>query len=345
MIAATARLAAAIAFTMGTAAAAATLDPRLPGYDPQPAMPPKDAGYLLPDGTVHIVSGNRGIGVVLEGFNALFARTHPGTKFRIDYNREGNSVNMAALAHGITLVGPLGRETNWLEQASYRNIVASEPLTIKIAHGTLTSPRMTAGLAIYVNKDNPIRKLTMDQLARIFTTGAPGGDLTHWGQLGASGEWAARPIHTYGTPESSGYGYFMLKNKWGDRPFAPGYESFELAAQIVKRVGEDSYGIGFSGQGFLTPQTRLVALAENAAGPYMEGTEQEVASGRYPLDRSVDLAIRRVPGKPLDPFVKEYMRLILSREGQAIVAAEADGYVPLNATQVAEERAKLEDSR
>src|ERR1700693_4372271 len=124
MIAATSRLAAAIAFTMGTAAAA-TPDPRLPAYDPRPATPPKDAGYLLPDGTVHIVSGNRGIGVVLEGFNALFARTHPGTKFRIDYNREGNSVNIAALAHGITLVGPLGRETNWIEQASYRNIVGS----------------------------------------------------------------------------------------------------------------------------------------------------------------------------------------------------------------------------
>jgi phosphate transport system substrate-binding protein len=74
----------------------------------------------------------------------------------------------------------------------------------------------------------------------------------------------------------------------------------------------------------------------------MEGTEEEVASGRYPLDRSVGLAIRREPGKPLDPFVKEYVRLILSREGQAIVASEADGYVPLNAAQVAEELAKLE---
>ena len=343
MTAATVRLATTFALTVSFAAAAATLDPRLPAYEPLPATPPKGAGYLLPDGTVHIISGNRGIGIVLEGFNALFARTHPGAKFRIDYNREGNSVNMAALAHGITMVGALGRETNWLEQATYRNIVGGEPFTIKIAHGTLTSPRMTAGLAIYVNKDNPIRRLTMDQLARIFTTGAPGGDLTHWGQLGGSGEWAVRPIHTYGTPESSGYGYFMLKNKWGDRPFAPGYEAFELAAHIVKRVGEDIYGIGFSGQGFLTPETRLVALAENADGPYMVGTEEEVASGRYPLDRSVDLAIRRVPGEPLDPFVKEYVRLILSREGQGIVAAEADGYVPLNAAQVAEERAKLED--
>ena len=117
MTAATVRLATTFALTVSFAAAAATLDPRLPAYEPLPATPPKGAGYLLPDGTVHIISGNRGIGVVLEGFNALFARTHPGAKFRIDYNREGNSVNMAALAHGITMVGALGRETNWLEQA------------------------------------------------------------------------------------------------------------------------------------------------------------------------------------------------------------------------------------
>ena len=85
----------------------------------------------------------------------------------------------------------------------------------------------------------------------------------------------------------------------------------------------------------------MVALSGNAAGPFMEGTEEEVASARYPLDRFVGVAIRRAPGEPLDPFVKEYLRLVLSREGQAIVAAEADGYVPLTAAQVAAERSKL----
>jgi phosphate transport system substrate-binding protein len=334
---------AAFAF-VALAATAATLDPALPRYEPRPVAPPPDAGYVLPDGAVHIVSGNRGMGVVLEGFNALFSRTHPGVRFRVDYNREGNTVNIAPLTFGITMVCPLGRETNWYEQVTYRNIVGTDPVTIKIAHGTLTSIRMTAGLAIYINEHNPLRQLTLDQLARIFTTGAPEGDLTYWGQVGATGEWANRPIHIYGTPEASGYGYFMLKNKFGHRPFAPGYESFELAAQIVKRVGEDLYGIGFSGQGFLTPQTRLVAVADRSGGPYLEGTEDEVASGRYPLDRSVDLAIRREPGRPLDPFVEEYLRMILSREGQAIVAAEAGGYVPLNAMQVARELAKLEEA-
>jgi len=335
------RWAAAALIVAAWAARAAALDPDLPPYVPLPASPARDAGYLAADGTVHIVLGNRGAGVVIEGFNALFARTHPGTRFSVEYNKEGNTLDMAALVHGVTLFCPLAREINDAERKTYAQVVGGEPLVVNIAHGTLTSVRMTAGLAIYVNKDNPVRRLTMDQLARIFTTGHPAGDLTHWGQVGAGGSWAGRPVHVYGTPEYSGYGDFMLKKKWDERPFAPGYESFELAAQIVKQVGEDASGIGFAGQGFLTPQTRLVALAETAAGPFMEGTEDEVASGRYPLDRYVGVALRRVAGKPLDPFALEYMRLVLSREGQAIVAAEAGGYVPLNARQVAAERAKL----
>ncbi len=332
------------AFALAAAAGgapAATLDPRLPAYEPLPAAVPAGARYASADGTVHIVLGNRGIGATIEGFNALFARTHPGTRFATEYNKEGNTLNIAALMHGVTLLCPLARDINAAEKRAYADWVGAEPFVVNIAHGTLTSVRMTAGLAVYVNKANPIHELTLDQLARIFTSGAPGGDLTYWGQLGATGEWASRPIHTYGTPEYSGYGYFMVKSKWGDRALAPGYEAFELAAQIVKRVGEDSHGIGFAGQGFLTRQTRLVALSENPSGPFMEGTEEEVASGRYPLDRYVGVAIRRAPGEPLDAFVKEYLRLVLSREGQTIVAAEADGYVPLNAEQVAAERAKL----
>lgn len=333
---------AALAFTLAAcAASAAAVDPELAPYEPLPVSPPPGARYVRPDGSIHIVLGNRGIGVAIEGFNALFARTHPGTRFSVEYNKEGNTLNMAALVHGTTLVCPLARDINGAERRTYAQVVSGEPLVVDIAHGTLTSVRMTAGLAVYVHRDNPIHRLTMDQLARIFTSGAAGGDLTYWGQLGATGEWAERPIHAYGTPEYSGYGYFMVKNKWGDRTIAPGYESFELAAQIVKRVGEDAYGIGFAGQGFLTPQTRLVALAPGPEGPYMEGTEEEVASGRYPLDRYVGLALRRVPGEPLDPFAVEYLRLILSREGQQIIAAEKDGYVPMNAAQVAAQRAKL----
>ncbi len=326
----------------GSPCAGATVDPALPDYVPRPVSPPQGAGYVLPDGVIRIVSANRGIGVVIKGFNALFAQTHPGVRFRVDYNVGGNALNLAALAYGVTMVCPLARDVNRLEHATYANVVGGPPLELRIAHGTLTSPRMTAGMAIYAHRDNPIHRLTMDQLKRIFTTGAPGGDLTTWGQVGATEEWAARPIHVYGTPEASGYGYFMLKNLWDDRPYAPGIETFDLAADIVRRVGQDLYGIGFAGQGFLTPQTQQVALAISTNGPFLQGNEDEVASGAYPLDRYVGLALRQSPGQPLDPFVREYMRLILSKQGQQIVSAEQDGFVPLDAKQVAEQLATLQ---
>src|ERR1700682_3885907 len=185
---------AVLAFTLAAcAASAAAVDPELAPYEPLPVVPPPGARYVRPDGSVHIVLGNRGIGVVVEGFNALFERTHPGTRFSVEYNKEGNTLNMAALIHGVTLVCPLARDINAAEKKAYAEWVGGEPLVVNIAHGTLTSVRMTAGLAVYVNKDNPVHSLTMDQLARIFTTGAPGGDLTHWGQLGAPGAWAMRP--------------------------------------------------------------------------------------------------------------------------------------------------------
>ncbi|HEY1394370.1 MAG TPA: substrate-binding domain-containing protein [Methylibium sp.] len=322
---------------------AAELDPSLPTYRPQPVEIPADRHFVLADGTIRIVAGNRGMGVVIEGFNRLFEATHPGTKFKVEYNAGGNTVNIAALVHDTTLFSPLGRDANAFERASYANIVGGSPLTIRIAHGTLSSPRMTAGLAIYVNERNPVRSLTMAQLARIFTTGAPGGDLTTWGQLGATGEWASQRIRTFGTPEASGYGDYMVNAKWDGRPFAPGYESYDLAAQIVERVGAEPSGIGFAGMGFLTPQTHLIALAEQDGGPYLTGTEEEIASGRYPLDRTVALAIRRAAGQPVPALIKEYLRLVLSKEGQAIVAAEQDGFVPLTAEQARAELAKLEE--
>src|ERR1700737_1506271 len=107
----------ALAFAASAArVSGAALDPRLPAYQPLPVSPPAGARYVRPDGSVHIVLGNRGIGVAIEGFNALFARTHPGTRFSVEYNKEGNTLNMAALVHGVTLVCPLARDINWAER-------------------------------------------------------------------------------------------------------------------------------------------------------------------------------------------------------------------------------------
>src|SRR5260221_6375486 len=168
---------AALALTLAACAvSAAAVDPNLPPYEPLPVAPPAGARYVRPDGSVHIVLGNRGIGVVIEGFNALFARTHPGTRFSVEYNKEGNTLNMAALVPGTTLFCPLARAINDSERRTYAQVGGGEPLVVDIAHGTLTSVRMTPGLAVHVLPHNHIHRLNTDQLARVLIIHAPRPD-------------------------------------------------------------------------------------------------------------------------------------------------------------------------
>jgi phosphate transport system substrate-binding protein len=293
---------------------------------------------LLPDGSIQIV-GTDAMQAILTGFNTLFAQTHPGFKFSMKL--KGGYVALPELTHGISAFGPMARESTAVELVPYEKIVGEAPLVIRIAHGTVISRTRTAPLAIYVNTRNPIDRLTTDEVARTFTTGAPSGDITSWSQLGLKGEWTNRPIHAIGTPEDSGFGSFMLKHKMGRRPFTVGYEELLSSVEIVKRVGEDPAGIGFCALGFLSPGTKIVPVADEKDGYYSRGTAEDVVNGQYPYDRHVFIFVRRVPGEPMDPFVKEYLRLVLSKEGQQIVAAEPDGYLPLNAREAAEELAKL----
>src|SRR4051812_6476687 len=119
---------------------AATLDPGLPPYEPLPASVRPGAPYVRPDGTVHIVLGNRGMGVAIERLDALFSQTHPGVKFSVRYNEKGNTLPIAALMHGKSLFCPLAREINDAENAAYAQVVGGPPVIVNIAHGTLTAP-------------------------------------------------------------------------------------------------------------------------------------------------------------------------------------------------------------
>ncbi|MBV9082220.1 MAG: substrate-binding domain-containing protein, partial [Acidobacteriaceae bacterium] len=316
-----------------TTLAAAQSERTLPAYQPHAVGIPRHLPYVLPDGSIRIV-GTDGMKNILAGFNALFIQSHPGFKFVMQL--KPGYVALPELTYGISAFGPMARESTDIELVQYRSVVGQDPLLIRIAHGTIISQTRTAPLAIYVNKHNPLDRLTTGEAARIFTTGAHGGDITSWSQLDLEGEWANRPIHPIGTPEDSGFGSFMLRHKMSGRPFTPAYETLLSSVEIVRRVGEDPAAIGFCALGFLTPETKLVAIAEKKNGYYSRASAEDVISGTYPYDRYVFFFVRQGPGQGVDPFVKEYLRLVLSKEGQQTIAAEPDGYLPLNAREVAE---------
>ncbi len=315
-------------------------------YSPAPVTLAKDAPYVLPDGSIYIV-GNDGMKEMMERFNELFAKTHPG--FRFTMKLEGSSTGIGGLTAGVSALAPMGREAWSTDIAGFREVYGYEPFDVRIGYdGFGPRAKLKNPPAVYVNAKNPLAGLTVAQITRIFTTGAPEGDLTQWKQLGLKGEWANRAIHVYGPRDDGGVATSLRLTHMSKLPFTRRYEPLPKAADIVQAVANDPYGIaiaGFVDAAAVSGNAKLLPIASADGEPFADATYDSVAAGRYPYSPHVHMYVNRIPGKPLDPFVKEYMRLVLSPEGQAIVAAFKDteeGYVPLSAQDLARERAKLD---
>ncbi|NUM79652.1 substrate-binding domain-containing protein, partial [bacterium] len=199
------------------------------------------------------------------------------------------------------------------------------------------------GLAVYVHKDNPIKGLTMQQIDAIFSKTRKGGakeDVVTWGQLGLDGEWKDKPISLYGRNSASGtYGFFkehaLFKGDYKDNvKEQPG------SASVVQGVGTDKYAIGYSGIGYVTTDVRAVPIAQNEGDEFVGESYENVKSGKYPMSRFLYVYLAKNPAKDMDPLIKEFVKFILTYEGQQVVAK--DGYMPLTADIIKEQLAVLE---
>jgi phosphate transport system substrate-binding protein len=194
-----------------------------------------------------------------------------------------------------------------------------------------------------VNKDNPLDKLTLAQVDAAFSKTRRRGykqNVTTWGQLGLTGDWANRPISLYGRNSASGtYGFFK-EHTLGNGDYKDSVKEQPGSASVVQGVTEDRFGMGYSGIGYKTSGVKAVALADKDGDPFSSGSYDDVKSGKYPLNRFLYIYINKAPGKPLDPLVKEFCKLMFSKEGQEVVVK--DGYLPLPAEIAKQELAKLE---
>jgi len=306
---------------------AAIAEPPLPLWRRRPvARPSGNAPYLMPDGRIRIV-GTDIMRNLIEAWNHRFAGAHPG--FAFDLQMRPGLMAIGPAAYGITPFAPMPRRFTREELASFRTIAGRDPVVVRVAHGSVVARDRTAVLAIYVHRANPIRHLTMDQVGAIFSTGHPGGDISCWGQLGLGGEWAARPIHPVGTPLDAGFGSYLSEEKMGGRPLSPSMTIRAISSEVMAVVGGDIGAIGYAAINFANDSTRELPIGVGADGPWLTGTAADVMAGRYALDRFIYLYALPRPDGTLDDWIEDYFQLALSREGQALVAAETDSFLPL----------------
>jgi phosphate transport system substrate-binding protein len=264
-----------------------------------------------------------------------FRKYYPNVKVQVE--GKGSSTAPPALIAGTAQFGPMSRTMRSTEIDQFEQKHGYKPTEIRTSYDALS---------VFVHKDNPIKQLSLAEVEAIFGKSRRRGykaNVTTWGQLGLTGEWANKPIGLYGRNSASGtYGFFrehVLKN--GD--YKDTVKEQPGSASVVQGITEDRYAIGYSGTGYRTSGVRAVPLAENPSGPYFEGTYEEVTTGKYPLSRFLYVYVNKAPGKPLDPVPLEFLKLMLSKDGQEVVVK--DGYMPLSPAIVKEELAKVTGSK
>jgi len=261
-----------------------------------------------------------------------FKRVYPNVNVQIQ--AAGSSTAPPALAENTSNLGPMSRLMKDKEVEAFEKKFGYKPTPIAVA---------IDALAVFVHKDNPVEGLTIPQIDAIFsstrTCGWP-ADITKWGELGLTGSWATRDIQLYGRNSVSGtYGYFKdkalckgdYKNTVNEQPGS---------ASVVQSVSASINGIGYSGIGYTTSSVRAIPLSRESGKEFVEANPENAISGKYPLSRFLYVYVNKAPGKPLPPLTGEFIKLVLSREGQEVVVK--DGYIPLPAKVAERELAKIQ---
>jgi phosphate transport system substrate-binding protein len=299
-------------------------------------------------------------------WEAAFHKYQPDIKF--DYRMRTALEAAPALATGVADLAAC-RLFTFSDEELFERAFNHEPLRILIATGSYDVPGWSPALAIVVNKDNPLAKLTMKQLDGIFGAARTGGyqgttwhpeagrpaseNIRTWGQLGLTGKWKGAPIHLYGLNLEYGMArdfqqmVFHGGDKWSESlkeyaNYAGPDGTLKIAAeQLMMDLANDPFGIGYSGVMFLNPGTKTLAIAERQGAPAVPLTIETVQNRTYPMLLEVYYYLDREPGKPVDPKLKEFLRFALSREGQEAIVKDGK-YLPLTRAAVDEQLKKLE---
>jgi phosphate transport system substrate-binding protein len=306
---------------MAVSAQVVQVDPAIPAYQRGPAV----------SGNLNSV-GSDTMNNLMTYWGEAFAKIYPTVRIQVE--GKGSSTAPPALIAGTAQLGPMSRDMKPEEVDAIEKRHGFKPTQIRSALDTL---------AVYVNKDNPIKSLSVPEVDAVFSKTRKVGyptNITTWGQLGLKDAWASKPISIFGRNSASGtYGFFkehaLAKGDYKDTvKEQPG------SASVVQGVTEDLYAIGYSGIGYRTSGVRALPIAPKVGTPAVEPDYVNVLSKKYPLSRYLYIYVVRDPRRPTDPLTKEFVKFVLSREGQEVVVK--DGFLPLPASVVQEELAKLD---
>ena len=265
-----------------------------------------------------------------------FHRFQPQVEFQDDL--ASSAAAMAGLYSRRANLGVLAREIVPMEAAAYRKVAGQQIFPVTVLTGSYGDPDKIMALGVFVNKSNPLTRLNFDQLDAIFGAQhlrAERGNIRTWGQLGLTGAWSNRPIHPYSGPADEAPAFYFSQTvmrgsvlwncrlqQFDDVPL-PGGKHIDGYQRVVDALAKDPDGIALTGAGYRSASAKLLAIAPGPEDRYIAPTKANVADRSYPLSRAVKFYINDGAKIPPNPAVVEFLRYILSRDGQEQVLREA----------------------
>jgi len=301
-------IATALATNLVAITAAIALDANLPAYQPV-------GGISGPLKSVGSDTLNNEMELWAKGFEALYPSV------TIEIEGKGSATAPPALLEGASQFGPMSRPMNADEIAAFEKKYGYKPAHFRVA---------ADALAVYVNKDNPIPCLTMQQVDQIFSStrqGSGSRSIDTWGDAGLTGEWVTKPIAIYGRNSLSGTYEFFKSTVLYNGDYKEVVKQQPGSAEVVQNIANDKFAIGYSGLGYKTEGVRTVPLAAYYGAKCYDTTAEATYSGKYPVARYLYIYLNKKPDEPLDPLRAEFIKYILSKDGQTLT--EEGGYFPI----------------
>lgn len=291
--------------------------------------------------------GSPTMDAITLGWIELFRAAHFEIEDVTTMEARANTTVITGLISGQSQVGPASRALFPEETAAFVKKFGYAPTQIRVCSGAFDRVGYSPALAVFVNEHNPLQEITLAQLEEIW---ARDGKITTWGQLGLTGAWADRPISLFGLNLPNGIATYFQDTAMHSRDFRPGIatRSTDRSGVVIVRglslmvrgVGENPYAMAYAGPGNQQPHTRMLAVSTAPGVPAVIPTRETVLNRSYPLSRYLYVYINRAPGAALDPKVKEFLHVILSRQGQELISRRSP-LLPLPPMVVREELSKI----
>ena len=311
---------------------------------PEPVTPrPSDTHVIR-------TRGNRAMRRTMQAWEAGFRSQHPEVTF--EDTLLGSATGMAGITTGASDLTLLGRPVTPNEVIGFEWVHRVKPLGIAVARGSLDAENHSPALAVLVSRRNPVTSISMQQLAQILGCPAYTTQPVTWSLAGAGGTWSKHPVHAYLYDDQTGTGALLMQTVQGTKDcwnwqIVREFSDIDnndrtvhtASQQIAEALEKDPDGLAITTLAELDSRVKALPIAKDGGAP-IALTAAAVTDGSYPLARNVYIYLLRPKDKPVDPLLAEFLRFILSPEGQTI-AAKAGDFLPLSTAAANAELDKL----